>query len=66
MSPRNPTFGQQCRVVADEIQELTGEMLFSGFSNGLYFTSDSHFVSGQKCLEWLKEELDKAKKERGL
>ncbi len=57
-------FSAQCRKVADEIQRLSGEMLFSGYSDGVYYMADENTTSGQGALDSLRARRDELLRER--
>lgn len=54
------TDGQKCRELADRIYALTGESLFSGVSQGVYYCSPENFRSGGEAVEYLTRKLTEA------
>lgn len=58
------TDGQKCRQLADRIYAITGESLFSGVSQGVYYCSPENFRNGGEAVEYLTRKLAEA--EAGL
>lgn len=58
------TDGEKCRQLADEIFALTGESLFAGVSQGVYYSSPEHFTSGAECAAYLTRKLAEALAEK--
>lgn len=54
------TDGQKCRQLANMIYALTGESLFSGVSQGVYYCSPENFTSGAEAVEYLTRKLAEA------
>jgi hypothetical protein len=59
------TDGQKCRELADKIYALTGESLFAGVSQGVYYCSPENFRSGGEAVEYLTTKLAEARQEVG-
>lgn len=54
------TDGQKCRHLANKIYALTGEALFAGVSQGVYYCSPENFRSGGEAVEYLTRKLAEA------
>lgn len=54
------TDGQKCRQLSDRIFALTGESLFSGVSQRIYYCSPENFRSAGEAVEYLTRKLAEA------